>query len=68
MDACTSVDGDHQPSQGDYTVCIECEGIAVFDAQLTLRAPSRDALGSLSKQERATIEAAQYAVRKIKES
>lgn len=37
----SSSDGS-KPSQGDFTLCIKCGSLNVFDADLTLRAPTDD--------------------------
>ena len=66
LDACTSLDGDHQPSPGDWTVCIECAGVSRWDASFNLRAPEREAFADITDSERALIENGQRAVRAMK--
>jgi hypothetical protein len=44
MDAATPVDGDHQPSEGDLTICISCAQVLVFDDRLATRRPEQGEL------------------------
>jgi len=46
MDACT---GETQPTEGDYTLCIECACLNIFDADLTLRRLTDDEIFEAAK-------------------
>lgn len=37
LDASTSVDGDHAPSPGDATVCLDCQHLMMYADDMTLR-------------------------------
>lgn len=41
LDAATSTEGDHHPSPGDISVCINCAEVLTFDEDLLLQPASR---------------------------
>lgn len=49
LDAC---DGPGTPSEGDYTVCVYCASINVFDDGLKLRAPTQEEITQIQADER----------------
>jgi hypothetical protein len=40
FDRTSNTEGDQEPSEGDFTVCISCAKISVFNADRTVRKPT----------------------------
>lgn len=40
LDAATGANTDALPEEGDWTVCIDCAGLLLFDKELKLRCPT----------------------------
>ncbi len=38
---------DHRPEPGDFSICINCQGLHVFDCNIRLRHPTEAEIGKL---------------------
>ena len=44
LNACTDPDSDTVPAEGDFGICIGCQGVHVFTENLSRRRPTEDEL------------------------
>ena len=55
MDAATCANGDHLPKAGDFSLCIYCRAINIFEEDLTIRAARQEEIDALDDETRAFL-------------
>lgn len=70
LDACTGVNHDENPKDGDYTVCIGCGSFLVFEITDTyhLRVVTLEEMGALDDDTRILLQRVRQAILKMKSS
>lgn len=49
VDRCLNISTAGPPKAGDFTLCIRCGNLSIFDSELKMRVPSEDDLAELAK-------------------
>lgn len=65
FDSAMGIDTDEGPEEGSLSVCIECAGVHVYNADLTLRSMSEQEWDELPADVRQQLTDAQAAIRAI---
>lgn len=66
LDGCSAVENEAKPKKGDFSICIKCGNIAVFDNDLKLRKPTKkeheeiSANETIMAQQRLIVQFAEY--------
>jgi hypothetical protein len=62
LDACTGVNHDDTPREGDVTLCIGCGSFLVFGPELQLRPMTDAEVGDLDDETRITLQRARRSI------
>lgn len=63
-DAVSNFDNERAPTAGDFSLCIHCQGLHVFDGSLQLRHPTESDLATVPLDAVSRYQAAMTAARK----